>query len=224
MTLLLASIRQNDILLTADSRATLTNNGFVTGFDDHYQKLFPVAEHPIVIGHHGENILNDKPVAEFVEDFLKQLNAGNHRIEEVADEFRTYAHPIIRSRLRSLDDPKDGCGFWIAGFSQHERQASLVGLFWNYEKTTLICDERRTVPTAVMTAGKGNDQIPAVDWHAISEKPVSGVQAYHRSLMDAAIRAEVKPNTVGGKPHELLIDREKWIWTLPAPQAVTTQP
>jgi hypothetical protein len=48
MTLIIASVRQHDLVLTSDGRSTTMRNGKVAGVDDRYQKLFPIPDHPVV--------------------------------------------------------------------------------------------------------------------------------------------------------------------------------
>src|SRR4051794_32915559 len=117
MTLIIASIRPADVTLTADGRCTHRNaQGAVTGYEDDYQKLHPVPDHPIALAHHGENLLDNKPVKELLAAFFKNLNAGNHTVLEIADLLREYAHAAVRARLRALGRGA-ATGFWVVGFT-----------------------------------------------------------------------------------------------------------
>jgi hypothetical protein len=51
MTLILASIRPHDLVLTADGRSSTMSNGKVNQIDDHYQKLLPIPDHSMAYHH-----------------------------------------------------------------------------------------------------------------------------------------------------------------------------
>jgi hypothetical protein len=212
---MIASIRPRDILMTADGRSTLVTRGHVTGFNDHFQKLYPIPDHAVVIGEMGENRLDDEPLKKFLGDFMSQLNTGNLTIQEIADQLRDYAHVPIRRRLNAEGNPPSGVNLWVAGFSMHQKEPSMIELFWKLHDNVLYTEERTFVPTTIVPGGTGVAQIEKVDWHRIKGKTTAEVRAYHAQLMHEAITAPVDPNTVGGDIHELLITPEKWEWTIP---------
>lgn len=213
MTLILASIRPHDVILTADGRSTTIDEGKVERIDDHFQKLFPIPHHPVVIAHMGENILDGLPLRKFLGRFIKDLNTGNYTILEIADQLRQYAHAPIRSRFEQLGDPAFSVNFWVAGFSYHEPGPRMVEVFWKQDGDVLRTEERHFAPVFVVPGGFGQDQITPVDWHRVDGKSIKQVIAYHRSLMHQAIHAKVENNTVGGRIHELVIKPAKWHWT-----------
>ena len=216
MTLMIASIRPADLVLTADGRSTTRTKGVVSGVNDHFQKLFPVPDHPVVISNLAENHLDGKPAAEFIADFAAQLNTGNHTIEEIADELRRFAHPAVRRRLKSIGAAaKPRCGFWVAGFGTGSDKPLLVELFWSWKDDVLGCDERQFAPTAVVEGGDGQKLIHPGGWKMVQDKTVEQVRDYHKSLMDEAINAKVEFNPVGGHVHELVITRGQWTWSQP---------
>jgi len=229
MTLMLASIRPYDVVLTADGRSTTRTKGVVTGIDDRFQKLFPVPDHPVVIGHLGENHLNGKPVGEFLSDFMRQLNAGNHTIVEIADQLRSFAHPAVRLRLKAINGGDLRCGLWVAGFGAGEEHPRLVENLWKWKDQVLSCDEKQFLPLSVVEGGDGQKQIHPADWHIEKDKSIEEVREYHKTMMDEAINAKLAFNSVGGQVHELVITRDEWKWTLPPPvekedQKPSTQP
>ncbi|HEX2973312.1 MAG TPA: hypothetical protein VHP11_13335 [Tepidisphaeraceae bacterium] len=215
MTLIVASIRPQDVALTADGRSTTSTNGVVTGVDDAFQKLFPIPDHPVVIGHMGENRLANQPLRDFLHHFVQHLNTGNLTILEIADELCHYAHAAIRTRLKSLGNPKFGCNLWVAGFGLHEKQPKLVETFWRFKDDALMIEERQHGPLSVVLGGDGKQQISLPDWHAVEGKSVEEVRAYHLSLMNQAMQAKVEPNTVGGHIHEIVITPAECRWTQP---------
>lgn len=213
MTLILASIRPNDVVLTADGRSITLDNGRVVGIDDHYQKLFPVPDHPLVIAHMGENLLDGKPVKNFLHPFIRHLNAGNLTILEIADQLREYAHPAIRARFEKLGTPAFGVNLWVVGFTYHEEGPRMVEVFWRRSNGVLTTEERHFEPIAVVPGGSGQHQIDHVDWHRIADKSIKQIRAYHRSLMKEATHAKVENNSVGGRIHELVINPDRCHWT-----------
>jgi len=225
MTFIVTSLRPHDIVITADSRATLENGGKFAGVLDTFQKIFPVPDHPVVLAHHGENDLGGKPLGEFIDAFIARLNAGNLTILAIADELRHYAHPAVRACLKGLVPEKHGCGFLIAGFGADDRGPSVVELFWKIHDEAVVTDERQSFPIAVIPSGSGASQADPADWHKIADRPVEKVRAYNDHLLDEAISAAVKENSVGGSIHEVVVTREKWEWTRPPPKpAPTSQP
>jgi hypothetical protein len=225
MTFIVTSLRPDDIVITADSRATLENGGKFAGVLDTFQKIFPVPDHPVVIAHHGENDLGKKTLGEFMDGFFARLNAGNLTILEMADELRHYAHPAVRKCLKGLSPEKHGCGFLVAGFGADDRGPSVVELFWKMHDEAIVTEERQWFPIAVIPSGSGASQADPADWHKIADYPVRKVREYNDHLLDEAIKASVKENTVGGRIHEVVVTREKWEWTMPpATAGPTTRP
>ncbi|HSU66880.1 MAG TPA: hypothetical protein VLJ39_08420 [Tepidisphaeraceae bacterium] len=228
MTLIIASVRPHDIVLTADGRSETIVKGVVTGVDDHYQKLFPIPDHPVVIAHMGENLLGGKPVKAFLAKFIAGLNTGNFTIQEIADQLRAYAHPAIRARLNALGKPRFGVNLWVAGFGSHDEGPSVIETFWKYSDESLLTTERRFSPFCVVPGGDGQFEISKVDWHEIQGKSVDEVRAYHHRIMEQALHAKTDNNSVGGRIHELVITPASWRWTeppdgTPVEKATTTQ-
>ncbi len=191
------------------------DKGVATAVNDHFQKLYPIPDHPVVIAHMGENDLDGQPLGEFLGRFMRQLNTGNYTILEISDQLSAYAHAPVRARFRSLGNPAYGCNFWVAGFSCREKAPSMVEVFWQLKDEVLTTEERRFTPISVVPGGAGAAQVHKVDWHAVEGKSIKEVRAYHKALMDEAMQAAVKPNSVGGHVHELVITPEKWRWTQP---------
>jgi hypothetical protein len=228
MTLMLGSVRPNDVVLTADGRSTTRTKGVVTKIDDRFQKLFPVPDHPVVIGNLGENHLDGKPVGEFLADFMRQLNAGNSTLEQISDQLRCFAHPAVRRRLKAVNAGDLRCGFWVAGFGAGEEHPRLVENFWKWKDQVLSCDERQFLPIAIVEGGDGQKQIHPADWRVEKDETVEQVRDYHKTMMDQAINAKVEFNSVGGHVHELVITPSEWKWTQPPPEQederASTQP
>lgn len=224
MTLILTSVRPADVVITADGRSILWRNGQPDQINDRLQKIFPVPDHPLAIVHHGENLLEDKPVGEWITAAIRRLNAGNLTIEEVADELRGLFHPHVRRRLRATVKSGFGFGLIVAGFGVRAHEPMGMELWWKIVDGVLTSEERQWGPTSITPSGTGVKQIPAVSWREIADKDVDVVRVYHKELMNTAMWADVKPaNTVGGHVHELVITQSGWKWTTP-PKAPDKSP
>jgi hypothetical protein len=216
MTLLIASIRPADVLLTADGRCQKSAAGKVTAVEDDYQKLHPLADHPLAVAHHGENWIGGGPVKAFIGRFYRGLNAGNFTVLEIADQLREYAHGPVRARLKEVGKGF-ASGFWVVGFAYPFAAPVGVELFWKWHGDHLSYEERVWRPVTIVTGGSGQFQIPRTNVNEVDGTSADRVRAYHKSLMDAAIAADVKDNPVGGHVHELRLTREGCEWTLPPP-------
>jgi hypothetical protein len=223
MTFIVTSLCPHDIVITADSRAVLEKGGNFQGVIDNFQKIFPIPDHPVVIAHHGENELDRKPLDKFVGNFIARINTGNMTILDIADEFRSYAHPAVRACLKELGDFENhGCGFLIAGFGADDRGPSVVELFWKFREQALVTDEKQWFPPSIISSGSGAGQAERLDVGKIIDCPVEKVREYNDRLLDEAINAAVKQNTVGGSIHEVVVTREKWEWARPPGKPVPT--
>ena len=212
MTLILTTIRPSEVLITSDGRSVTTRDGKVTGVKDDLQKIFPVPDHPVAIVHHGENILDGRPVGEFIAKFIAQQNTGNLSILDLADELRHAAHAAIRKRLFNLRG-ESGCGLLVAGFSSHQKGPQVVEVFWKLEKEALNTQEHKWAAGSMVASGSGQKQIPRLDADRAVKGSAAEARAYHAELMKAACEADVQNNTVGGHVHELLIAPAQWQWT-----------
>ena len=215
MTLIIGSVREHDMVLTSDGRSTTRVNGKVTAVHDTLQKLFPVPDHPVVIAHHGENILHDKPVADFIDGFIRHSNVGDMTIPELTDSLREKAYPLVREQLRATPKNPNGCGFWVGGFATGAESPEMSEIFWRMEEDALVLEERHWYPVTIVLAGDGKLLIPHYSYTEIQDKPLAQVLAYHKWLMDRALHAKVENNSVGGHVHELAVTRAQWHWTQP---------
>ncbi len=214
MTLIIASLRRHDLILTADGRSTTRTNGKVTGVKDSTQKLFPVPEHPVVIAHLGVNNMHDGgPINRLIANFVAQLNTGNFTILQIGEELRHFAQLTVRARLDELQKNGQGCAFWVGGFGFHEDEPSVIEIFWSFKEGAFVTVEQRFKPISVVFGGDGKKLVNGADWHEVDGKSPDQVHDYHMSLMNQALTADVEDNPVGGHVHELVIDHAEWRWT-----------
>jgi hypothetical protein len=223
MTLILTSIRPADVVVTADGRSILWKDGKPAQVNDRLQKIFPVPDHPLAVMHHGENVLDDRPVGDWILAANKRLNAGNMSVEDVADDLRTRFHVPVRRRLRLTVKSGFGFGLIVAGFGAQAREPMGMELWWKIVEGVLTSEERHWGPVSITPSGSGVKQIPPVSWKEVAERDVDGLRAYHKELMTTAMWAQdAKVNSVGGHVHELVITRSgcKWATAPKAPDKV----
>ena len=127
------------------------------------------------------------------------------------------AYPEVRDTLTKLP-PDTAAGCWIVGFGRGEDEPEHAEVFWKVEGEQLVCRENHWRPTAIMLAGSGSKGL-RTEWAKVVDASVATVQATHERLFDAALKADVHPNTVGGHIHELLILPHGWQWTRPPASA-----
>ncbi len=224
MTLIIASVRKQDVILTSDGRSTTRTNGKVTGINDSLQKLFPIPDHPVVIGHLGVNSLHGGgPIDQLVTRFVAQLNTGNFTILQIGEELRHFAQLTVRGRLDELEKNGQGCAFWVAGFGFREDEPSLIEIFWSFKEGAFVTEEHQFKSISIVFGGDGKKLVKAADWHEVDGKSLEEVHDYHMSLMNQALTAKVEDNSVGGHIHEVVIDHAEWRWTQP-PVKSTTAP
>jgi len=216
MTLLASTLRKMDVLVTADGRSISRRNGVVVGIHDQTQKIFPVQDQPIVIAHHGQNHFWGHPIGRIVKDFAADLIPGLS-ITAILDRLREALHAEVRDTLTKLP-PDTAAGCWIVGFGRGEDEPEHAEVFWKVEGEQLVCRENHWRPTSIMLAGSGSKGL-RTEWAKVVDASVATVQATHERLFEAALQADVHPNTVGGHIHELLILPHGWQWTRPPASA-----
>jgi hypothetical protein len=216
MTLLISSIRRPDLLLTADGRSTLKRGSVVTGFRDKTQKLFPVANQPIVIGQHGQNAFHGQSIASIIRQFASELPPGRS-IQTISDRLADALRVEVRDTLANLPQP-NAAGVWIAGFGSGEDEPEHAEVFWKWEDSEFVTREQRWRANEILLAGDGKKDLhPSL--RDIEEASVATVRSLHASLMNKALNADVHPNSVGGHIHEVLVTPWGWEWTIPPADA-----
>ena len=224
MTLIIAALRRHDLILTADGRSTTRTNGKVTGINDSLQKLFPVRDHPVVIGHLGVNNLHDGgPIDHLIANFVAQLNTGNFTILQIGEELRHFAQLTVRDRLDELEKNGQGCAFWVAGFGFREDEPTVIEIFWSFKEGAFVTEEHQFKPISIVLGGDGKRLVKGADWTKVDGKSLEQVHDYHVSLMTQALTTKVQDNPVGGHIHEVVIDQAEWKWTHP-PAKPTSAP
>ncbi|MDZ4819900.1 MAG: hypothetical protein SGJ20_13100 [Planctomycetota bacterium] len=229
MTLIVTTLRPNEVLITADSRSITREAGQVVALRDDQQKIFPIPQRPLAILHHGENRFENRPVTDWLNEITQDARFAASSVEQATDLLRQLAYPIVRARLKSLLDSLAGCGLCVVGFDNLAAQNSnrnprMTELFWSFSAGIFRCEERRFSGVCVIPSGDGQTQIEPVSWKQIHQQPLPAVQQYQQRLFDQAASAVPPdagvPNSVGGPLQQLLISPNGWEWTLPPASAM----
>lgn len=207
MTLIVSSLRADDVLITADGRSRTIVDGHVTGTIDNYQKIFPVPGRTLAIYHHGENRLDGLPVQQFLAPVIAGLNGHDTTVQEIAEKLRHYAGPHIATRLQELDLSAAGCGFCIVGFDRGTSEPRMIEIFWPAKPhgdtdTSVECNciVRQWGPTSVIVSGDGQRLIGDVDWREVSDKADYAVRNYHQSLFERAMATKLNAGIALAEP------------------------
>ncbi|HNS21812.1 MAG TPA: hypothetical protein PKH24_15010 [Sedimentisphaerales bacterium] len=132
MTLLLAAKCEKGIILMADGLCRGVNpDGTSSVLSDEIQKLFPLGGRPIIIAHHGQNVLNGRPVVEYITRIAPEVDNAR-TVANIADYVEQSLDGIVRNTLAGLaaSGINSGCGFWIAGYGPDDSTATLIEVFW----------------------------------------------------------------------------------------------
>lgn len=230
MTLIVTSLRDDDLLVTADGRSRTMFDGRVTGMIDNYQKIFPLPGQPLAIFQHGENWLAGQPVQTFLAPLIARWVTGDRTIEAIAEELRLYADPHVRLRLDELGVNAAGCGLCVVGFDRSgvcdrggvfndglQRGSNgysgpkMIELYWQPERSRdshklnaveggSTCEQRQWRATSVVPSGDGQRLIASVDWRQIADRSINDVRPYHRSLFEQAIGTDEHVDTALAEP------------------------
>ncbi len=219
MTLLIGTVSDKHAVITADG---LSRVNPITGAgvgSDIFQKVFPVSSLPIAFVHHGLNILEGKPIDEFIEGYTlahaTALVASS--IKDIAEHLRSYAEQAAQN---ALADPtnKGVIGFWIAGFGAGKGKPELYEICWP-EKPAPFKHE------PIVFGGDGKDFItfylsqPLGPFRPgnIAKASVSFIRQYHQALYKLAEskQAKARQTIFGGYQHQLVVKKAGWEWTRP---------
>ena len=127
MTLLIASQSEKHVVLTADGMSKLTKDGKVRVSRIDLQKIFPVPNSSVAIMHHGENLIDGKPVATILLKLFKNDPKffGNSLPDVIADRIADELDSDVRATLSRIPDAEN-CAFWICGFGKGRFKAFVI--------------------------------------------------------------------------------------------------
>ncbi len=218
MTLLIGTVSNQHAVITADG-LSLPNP--VTGAgvaSQSYTKIFPVDGLPIVLAHHGLNMLGGRHVAQFIQDYV----LANDRvlrccdIGEIAENLRSYSE---RDALDVLKEPtnKGVVGFWIVGFDQRRHRPQLYEICWPSRPEPFLAQE------PLFIGGHGRDfldprpELPSFQYARLPKYPVGFAVQYHQALYRYAESSQRKSGKTvfGGQQHQLFLEKSGWRWAKP---------
>jgi hypothetical protein len=219
MTLLIGTVSKSHIVITADGLSLVNPTSGAGIPSDAFRKIYPVPGIPVAFAHHGFNILKDKPIREFIEDYLRHIGAiiSTASVKGIAEDLRSYTAQAAES---VLSDPtnKGVIGFWIAGFSPSKRNPELYEVCWPYSP-----DPRR-----LQTVVLGGDAKHFIEAYLdrplgpfrrdrIGQSSVDVVRRYHQTLYNQAKdrQDETGQRMFGGHQHQLVLKKSRWEWTVP---------
>lgn len=229
MTLLIGTISERYIVLTADGLSSVNPTTGAGIGSDAFQKIFPIPDIPIVLAHHGLNILSGMPIWDFIENYVRQSGAwlGTATIKEIADDVRSYTAKAAEFVL-SHPSNKGVIGFWIAGYSPREGRFELYEVCWpdnstpvRHELMVLGGDGKQFIE---LYLDKSLDQFhPNSLWHS----PIDRTLRYHHALYKKAeeMQDASRQHIFGGQQHQLVLEKSRWRWTKrPVAQSRGDQP
>jgi hypothetical protein len=227
MTLLLAAVAKQGIVISSDGLCSNLNTGKTISSD--LQKVFPISEHALAIAHHGQNILAGIPVADLVQSFAKSLPA-NYSVEEVARLLVAFIGPlVIKTQVSLLSNGiDDNVGFWVAGFDTKGGDPELWEVDWlkkheidaGRQSPEIIRQQylvkggggKDQAQTSMESLGAKNIGFSATDFDVRS---LQWWSKYLETLYNHANANQKQPKVFGGKRHELSIEKSGWVWSKP---------
>jgi hypothetical protein len=218
MTLLIGTISGKHAVLTADG-LSLANPTTGAGVDsDKFQKIFPVASRTIAFVHHGLNILQGKPIGDFIGGYIEAWGTAvvSASIKDIAVELRSYAEQAAQ---KALEDPTNigVVAFWIAGFGGHKAGAEFYEVCWpvspnptRHEGLVLGGDGEKFVHHFL------SQPLGPFRPELIKQSSVNFARRYHKAIYSQAEsrQEKAKQSVFGGRMHQLVVERKGWYWTL----------
>jgi hypothetical protein len=221
MTLLIGTVSRDNVVLTSDGLSTLnpiTGQGISS---NEYKKIFPIQDVPIVIAHHGLNILNKRDVSDVINDFMVQEKnlIKKSSLKIIADALVKFIDHDARLTLQNPNN-KGGIGFWIAGFGWGKSKPALYEVFWPDE----------TVPFShenLVIGGDGKELIKPYLNMGIEKFHPKKVNGYNINFAiqhhDILYKTAESKQTMqgkkifGGEKYQLFITKKEWKWTIGQP-------
>jgi hypothetical protein len=223
MTLLISAKYRNGVILTADGRSVRRDSrGGHEGHEietDKLQKIFPHESLPLVVAHHGENLIQKASITELVPNFLSSLAIPDARAAALAclAEFDSaIIETLLASALRKY------CGFWLVGRDKES-------LFDVYEvdwcKTDHGIQTKLTPHGPLLIGGSCSDPIEQYLENPIDEmysyhKLLDNGECYARQLSDKLVDIVPRDNppACGGHIHQIRVDQFGCSWIRPPDQ------
>jgi len=219
MTLLIGTISNKHLIITADGLSHVNPKTGAGVSSDTFPKVFPVPGAQIAFAHHGLNILEGKPVDEFIGGYIGAHGTviATARLKDIAEDLRLYAEQAAQKAVAHPTNT-GGVGFWIAGFGAGKGKPELYEIFWPDKP---VPNEHK----GIVFGGNGKEFIeyyldnPLGSFHPnqVSQYSVDFVLLYHQALYKKAESKQNKDNksVFGGRQQQLILERTGWKWTMP---------
>lgn len=216
MTLLIGTVSKSNIVLTADGLSRVNPHTGAGVSTDSFQKIFPVADAPVAILHHGLNILDGRDVGLFIDDFMKEFKGfASASIAEIAAELRSFAEMPAQKAL-AVPSNEGVVGFWVAGFGSRKARPELYEVCWPVSP-----DPTRHEGLVLGGDGKKfgehflSHPLGPFRLERIREYSTTFARQYHRAIYSQAEAKQEKAgeSIFGGQLHQLVLERQGWHWT-----------
>lgn len=222
MTLLVASQSEKHVVLTADGMSKLTKDGKARVSRLNLQKIFPVPNSSIAIIHHGENLIDGKPVTTILLKLFKDDSKffGNPLPDVIADRIADELDSDVRATLSTIPDAKN-CAFWICGFGRRRSKPSVIEIVW--KKNNGNIEFNKQTAGDLFLGGNGQDYIrrytkDPIDGQFHWRRLWKGTQKYHirfhEKLWKLAEKRQNESSEIkfGGHKHRLIITPDSHSW------------
>jgi hypothetical protein len=223
MTLILGTLLNSYVILTADGRCIKESSSGDETIIDRYQKIFPIPNLPIAIVHHGQNVIKGRDVKEIVSDFINRHFDGirKNSIYDITKLLIEFVDADAKTTLETLAK-KSVIGFWVAGFGYLSSRPELYETVW---PDTIEPQSRQ----GIIMGGNGQQFIHEYANQALGNFKPQGIEkrniryAYryidklYKTAEDEQLRHSA--HIFGGHRHQLVISKSKreakWEWTIP---------
>jgi hypothetical protein len=223
MTLLIAARAKSHILVTADGLSMLTSDGERAILSNTLQKIFPVDGRPLALIHHGENVIDNRPISELVFSFVRDNGLIAAKCtRDVSFLLANKLDTLVTATLTRVVDSKV-CGFWVCGFDTDLPNPQIYELNW-YKNTSTQIERKLAQHGDLLMGGDGAQFIKTylsapineyLSWDRIFNSDLQYSIRLHSELFR---RAELTQETgcnvlFGGHTHQLVITKEgcKWL-------------
>lgn len=134
MTLLLGARGRSHILVTADGLRVLGTGPSAAVADTGLQKVFPADYRPTAVAHHGQNIINGRPVHRRIPAFLRQHSTefADCTIRHICARLISHFDDAVTERLLAIPDSKQ-FALWIAAIEPEFSRPSIYEICWRKE-------------------------------------------------------------------------------------------
>jgi hypothetical protein len=219
MTLLISAKYLDGVILTADGRSIQRDSGNVRRTTDSLQKIFPHESLPVVMAHHGENLIRGVPITKLVPRFLLSLDIPDARTAALAC-LAEFDSAVVETLL--ANELREYCGFFLVGRDK-ESPFAAYAICWS--KTEHGIQARITPHGPLLIGGDCSDLIeqylrePIDEVHS-HDQLLSFGDCYAQQLSDKLVNIVLRDNppVCGGHIHQIRVNQRGCSWIKPPVQ------